>query len=370
MDKFQQLGFNHDIHSTTNVNQTLNKLPTPVRLEWNKHVLERSLLQPSLKELSEWILIYAKACRDLPTSCASAQPPSTHSKASNNLWKQSNQQTQFNRPSNRSHQDQRTKPSNSFQPSSEKGVVCPNNGRCQYLYKCSHFQDLSPLDRREHVKKLKLCFNCFGSHHVQQCTSKNVCRSADCGKKHHTMIHENFLAKNQALRPSSTVKSVQLHGTGQVAFLPVQLSNGEKTIETYSYLNNGSCQSLLLQSAALILGIDMNTFGKMSISGYHTTKEIDCSPVSLKIKPYQSNKTPILVNQVLAVPDLNMNPVNTNELNKLCKKIEHLKHISFPNIDENKVSIFIGIDNLELIHYSKVIKGPKNTPWVVETSLG
>ena len=93
----------------------------------------------------------------------------------------------------------------------------------------------------------------------------------------------------------------------------------------------------------------MNTFGKMPISGYHTTKEIDFSPVSLKNKPYQSNKTPILVNEVLAVPDLNMNSVNTNELNKLCKKFEHLNHISFPNVDENKVSIIIGIDNLELI---------------------
>ena len=122
---------------------------------------------------------------------------STHSKASNNLWKQSNQQNQFNHPSNRSHQDQRTKPSNSFQPSSAKGVVCPNNGSCHYLNKCSLFQDLSPLDRREHVKKLKLCFNCFGSHHIQQCTSKNVCRSADCGKKHHTILHEGFIANNQ-----------------------------------------------------------------------------------------------------------------------------------------------------------------------------
>ena len=191
---------------------------------------------------------------------------------------------------------------------------------------------------------------------------KNVCRSANCGKKHHKMLHESFLAKTQLIRPSSTVKSVQLHGTGQVALLPVQLSNGEKTIETYAYLKNGSCQSLLLQSAALILGIDMNTFGKMPICGFHTTKEIGCSPVFLKIKPYQSNKTPILVNEVLAVPDLNMNPVNTNELNKLCKKFEHLNHISFPNVDENKVSIIIGIDNLELIHYSKVIKGPKTRP--------
>ena len=149
---------------------------------------------------------------------------------------------------------------------------------------------------------------------------------------------------------------------GQVAFLQVQLSNGDKTFEIYACLDNRSCQSLFLQSATLMLGIDMKTFGKMPISGYHTTKEIDCSPVSLKIKTYQSNKTPILVNEVLAVPDLNMNPVNANELNKLCKKFEHLNHISFPNVDESKVSIIIGIDNLELIHYSMVIKGPKTRP--------
>ena len=89
-------------------------------------------------------------------------------------------------------------------PSSAKGFVCPNNGSFQYLYKCSHLQDLSPLDRREQVKKLKLCSNCFGMH----------------------------TTLNQAIRSSSTVKSIQLHGTGQVAFLTVQLFNGEKMFET------------------------------------------------------------------------------------------------------------------------------------------
>ena len=126
------------------VNHALNKLPTPVRFEWNKHVLERSLIKPSVKELLEWLLIYAKACQDLLTSLASAQSPSTQSKASNSLWKQLKQQNQINRPSNRS---------NSFQTNSAKAVVCANNGSYQYLYKRFHFQDLSSLERQEHVKK-------------------------------------------------------------------------------------------------------------------------------------------------------------------------------------------------------------------------
>ena len=47
----------------------------------------------------------------------------------------------------------------------------------------------------------------------------------------------------------------------------------------------------------------------------------------------------IVVNEVLAIPELNMNPINTIELNRFCNKIEHLtKHISFPKDDDNKVS--------------------------------
>ena len=40
-----------------------------------------------------------------------------------------------------------------------------------FYKKRPHFQDLPPVERREHVRKLKLCFNCFGVHHVKQCTS-------------------------------------------------------------------------------------------------------------------------------------------------------------------------------------------------------
>ena len=130
----------------------------------------------------------------------------------------------------------------------------------------------------------------------------------------------------------------------------------------HAYLNNESCQSLLFQSAAVNLDIDINFCGEIPISGYRKTKEINYSPVfSLKIKPYLSDKTSILANEVLVIPELNLYSVNTIQLNTLCKKFEHLKHKSFPNVDDNKVSRIIGIDNLQLIHYRKKIKGPKKT---------
>ena len=94
----------------------------------------------------------------------------------------------------------------------------------------------------------------------------------------------------------------------------MQLKNGEKTLSTYSYLDNGSCLSLLLKSAASELNIDMKVIGKMAISGYHMTKEIDCIPVSVYIKPLQSEQQNFFLTDVIAVPNLNMSPSDTKKI--------------------------------------------------------
>ena len=61
VDTFQQLGFIHDLHSTINMNRALTKLPNPVRLEWSCYVLEKTITQPSLNALADWLLNYAKS---------------------------------------------------------------------------------------------------------------------------------------------------------------------------------------------------------------------------------------------------------------------------------------------------------------------
>ena len=150
----------------------------------------------------------------------------------------------------------------------------------------------------------------------------------------------------------------------------MQLKSGEKTLNTYAYLDNGSCQSFLLKSAASELNFDRKFIGKRPISGYHMTKVIDCAPVKVYIKPLQSDHQSFLLTDVIAVPNLNMSPVDTEKLNQICASFEHLSHISFPEIGNNSVSIILGIDNLDLIHYKQIVKGPKNAPWGVETQLG
>ena len=219
------------------------------------------------------------------------------------------------------------------------------------------------------VKNSKLCFNGFGSHHVQHCNSKNACRTGNCRRKHHTLLHESFGDNNQRVKPPSAVITVQLHGTGQVALVPFELFNGVKTLDTYAYLDKRNCQGLLLTSAASELEMDTNTVAKMPINGYHTIREIECSQVSGQTKSYRSRNSSVISIDVLAVPDLNMTPVKTSELSKLCSKFDHLKNITFPNVKQNQACLIIGIDDQGLFHYSEIVSGPKNTPWAVKTPL-
>ena len=227
MDTFQQLGFVHDLYSTTNLILALAKLPNPVRLEWNKFVLEKDFRQPSLQILSDWFLNCSKACRDLNSSLQTFQ--STHAQSS---WKISPSVQNFTSAksewkTNQYKQSNSSSSRNSTVESRQPPVkLCTSNENCQFLYKCTHFQALPASIRREYIRKLRLCLNCFGNHHVENGTSKNVCRSHNCGMKHHTLLHGSVAIKSAS--KTSNVKTLNLQGTGQVAVVPVQLKSGDK----------------------------------------------------------------------------------------------------------------------------------------------
>ena len=138
-----------------------------------------------------------------------------------------------------------------FQSKTKESVNCPNNDNCQYLYNCIHFQALSPLKRKEHAMKQKFCFKCFRHHHAAQCNSK-VSVAQKAAAIHNTLLHHSFMNKK-----NSNVKPVQFVGLGQVAFVAVQLVNGNKSVKTKAYLDNGSCQSLLLKLSVREVGLKL-----------------------------------------------------------------------------------------------------------------
>jgi hypothetical protein len=63
--------------------------------------------------------------------------------------------------------------------------LCPGEA---HLYRhCRRFLAMTPVQRREHLGKLKKCFRCFRvGHGIKECKSKLKCKT--CGGDHHTLI--------------------------------------------------------------------------------------------------------------------------------------------------------------------------------------
>ena len=123
VDAFQQLGFIHGLHSTINMKIALIKLPNPARLEWNRYVLEKTITQPSLNRLGEWLLNYAKACRDLATN--SNFPPSRNISVHKVAGKTSHS-TRNKDNANPKHQFLSDRDQMQFQSKTKETVNCPN----------------------------------------------------------------------------------------------------------------------------------------------------------------------------------------------------------------------------------------------------
>ncbi|XP_063728597.1 uncharacterized protein LOC134856162 [Symsagittifera roscoffensis] len=374
VDTFEQLGFVHDICFTTNLNTALAKLPDPVRLEWNRFVIDKDYDQPSLRHLAQWFQRYAQACRDMPPTGFRNQNNNNFNNSSGNAKHPSGSRFNGFTTNGVGNQNQRFNHQGDQQNSRAQNNVnsnaCPSGDTCGPLYKCEHFKALDPKQRKEHARKMHLCFNCLGNHRFTDCNSKSLCRTDNCGKKHHTLLHDPSDTYGKNPSKAAVNRAIACQRSGQSAFVPIELSNGDKTLCTYAFLDSGSCVTLLLDSVATQLGLDVNKKHSLPISGYHETKSVQVTSVDVQIRPYKSTSTPMTLDDVLTVDENNLAPVDIFQLNAMCNNFPHLKHVKYPDLNDNSISLVIGNNNPEYHEIKNTVYGPKNVPWAIETLLG
>ena len=123
-------------------------------------------------------------------------------------------------------------------------ILCKNN---HYFVHCPEFKRKTPEQKKEFIKTEKRCFNCFGKHFIDKCTSEKRCNT--CQKKHHSSLHlNNLIKKNDAQEKSSNIANAQLNSD--------ELNSSEST----SSLTNHNCDisTQVLLSTAIIRISDTN----------------------------------------------------------------------------------------------------------------
>ena len=71
------------------------------------------------------------------------------------------------------------------------------------ITRCPKSLTKSQHDRRSDVRRLKLCFNCLGTHKHQSCISFR--RFNTCSEKHHSLLHFDLRARSQFVHIASEI---------------------------------------------------------------------------------------------------------------------------------------------------------------------
>ena len=117
------------------------------------------------------------------------------------------------------------------------------------LMKCEVFLEKSPEQRKHFVINNKLCLNCLSNNHfVKECQSKYRCTISNCGKSHHTTLHDNYSPANDTAPLSVNRQNINSHTFLQV--IPVTLTNGNYQIQTNALLDSGSDATLIHEDVA------------------------------------------------------------------------------------------------------------------------
>ena len=130
------------------------------------------------------------------------------------------------------------------------------------LQRCFKFRNKSYKERREFVRKQRLCDNCLkGNHVARNCRSNAACMISDCRKKHHSLLHlphepaiklPNPGGDKSPGRENVAGESGNCSATARGNFkvclriVPVKVSNedGSRELETYAFIDNGTDTTL------------------------------------------------------------------------------------------------------------------------------
>ena len=150
-----QLGYTSDLEAEAGLSSTTRKLSPQLREQWLQYMQDRRLKRSNLIVFKEWL----------------ASKAVIHE----NLLAQTSSSVDRNKIQSRDKPKTSTFASNTEKSSKHKNFECPSKDGQHPIWTCEKFKSLKVNERREHVQKFRLRFNCLKPGHM----SKD-CRSMTC----------------------------------------------------------------------------------------------------------------------------------------------------------------------------------------------
>ena len=345
------MGYHSAIESTENLVKAVSRLPHYLRNQFYKKSTDKIFTNGglNLKDFERWLNMKLKEhFNPIASLIATTEksPPKQHHNLSKNQ-PQIKIRTMLNRKTEL------------------KCWICNDDHK---VFNCQNFIASNIEERRKLVAEKGLCFNCLSnSHKIANCKSNKHCKTENCGKRHHTLLHKDTIIDNQTEKNVITNRLKEDCMT-LLQIVPVSVFNGDQFVHTNAILDSGSDTTLIRSDIAQRLNLNGEE-RTLNISNVLADKRrIISKRVSFQISPSQKQNLEE-IKDAWVVEELNV-PYHRRNVSKLKEKYKHLKDVDLPQLNSDDVTILIGLDAPKLHIQVNSRIGNKNEPIAIETFLG
>ena len=245
------------------------------------------------------------------------------------------------------------------------------------IQSCDKFAALTVDDRAALAGRYGLCFNCLARGHVSAtCPSDVRCEAENCGKRHHSLLHNSkrVFPRHDDDSREGTPTDDKLIGTAAAGrsqvllqVVPIKVHGPAGSHPTRALLDLGSQVTLVTDDLCESLGISgpANDLVLTTVNGKERLRWSRRVTLSIQSAVNGENHE---IRDAQTTSTINVTNLALDSYDEV--SWPHLADIQLPNETHGRVEVLLGADVFELIVPREVVEGPPETPCAVRTLLG
>ena len=386
----EQLGLDGrvELECGSHVSRLQSKLPHDLKTSFKRFIHPLSVAVPTLCEFSDWLEYELQVQEDtMKVSSSSRQDSSAKKKENRKDAKLSAKSTTVLLSTEKSEAGSEPKREAPASPTGQKGKPQPSCPYCDngkhLLNGCSNFKELTKEQKVSWIKQNNRCWRCGRNHLGANCTLKTLGKTSNC--KHLLILHEvNDREKNKETVVTTTEKAYMVSTTSDVFYVDrplhsrkvllkvskVLIKNGDRVMEAYAVLDDGSERTILLHEAAQRLSLKGEPEDLILRTVRQDQQVIHGVAVSFTVSSVSEPQKEFAICGAFTAELLSL-AEHTHHTSTLQQKYKHLAGLPLQPLNKVQPLLLIGSDCPHLITPIEPVRlGPPGGPAAFKTRLG
>ena len=343
-----QLGYTSDLEAEAGLSSTTRTLSPQLREQWLQYMQDRRVLRGNLIVFKEWL----------------ASKAVIHE----NLLAQTNSSFDRNKFQSRDKPKTSTFASKAEESSKTKNFECSFKDGQHPIWTCKKFKSMKVNERREHVQKLRLCFNCLKPGHMSKDCRSRTCSVPSYGRRHNRLLHSELPKKENTKNVSDATTAVATNITqGGHPVVRIKLTNKDSSLNVLAMCDSGSSISFVDRSMVSNPQLQKRK-ASLSVAEIHGSQDVKTEIVPIAVSAHEKSR-PLTTVQFYVHEKLKLG-YQIVQLQELKDRYPHLRILPSQSYNLNDVQLILGQDCYDIHRPFESKKSEdKAAPWAVKSKI-